>query len=180
MIMKEYADLKDLIAEIKEGGDKILTDLDLDTKDTISKANGYKIFWIGLEIDDPYFQPDDYHGMRLYTYVSNKFKDCKSIAIPIVSFKDVTEERAKNRGYRSTQDAIDFYTEFNSGPQFLVYVGNSYLNILTHFQDLITFFDNETGEVLDGSSVGIILISDGMYKNRSYALDKLLSLSLET
>lgn len=138
---------------------QINTDLDL----TIAKQNGYKIFKIFIEDGDPFYAPDDLHGLRIYTILNNKIKDCKTIAIP---FFEINTEKDK-----------DFFKEYMypDSDDFKVYVNNGYANILCYSQHMTNF----EGENAIGK-IGIILISDGMYTRRANALFRLLSIFSDT
>ena len=164
----EYPDLESLKMAITCKDNYIVTDLNMNTTDTYAKANGYKIFWVIIDPDDPYFEPEDSHGDRIYTYLSNKLRDCKSVAIPIYDFTNAAGENKEEM-------VSHFIKAYKSSDPFQVYVGNGYLNILAN-KNTLDLFHNEEYRYF-GSSIGFILISDGMYKNRSNALDKLLNLT---
>ena len=177
MKFTEYTDLNDLLKEINEDGQYTLCSINNNTNLTFSIKNGYKIFKVILEQSDPFFEPDDYHGERIYTFVSNKFKDCKAIAIPYTSFARLSNEEAISKGFtrNGKDEVLDWYINYESNSDFVVYIGNGYLNLLTHHQTTNLFF--EDNYVLEGAEIGVVLILDCMYKNRNNALNKLLSLT---
>lgn len=176
MIFTEYTDLNDFIRDIEIDGQYTVCSINRSNNLTVSTKNGYKIFKVLIEKDDPFFEPEDYHGDRIYTFVSNKFKDCKAVAIPYISFARLTNEEAISKGYRNGKDEVlEWYTEYESNPEFIVYIGNGYLNIMTNRQYISLFFSED--DSLEGSEIGVILILDCMYKNRNNALNKLLSIA---
>ena len=164
----EYPDLDSLKRAITTDDSYIITDLNMNTKDTYAKSNGYKIFWVMIDKDDPYFEPKSLNGNRIYTFLSNKLRDCKSVVIPIYDFSNAVGEDKEMLVFH-------FKTIYKSSDPFQVYVGNGYLNILTHKDTLDLFYNTDYRYF--GSTVGFIVVSDGMYKNRSNALDKLLNLT---
>lgn len=164
----EYPDLDSLKRVITAENSYIITELNMNTTDTYAKSNGYKIFWVMIDKDDPYFEPEDSHGDRIYTYLSNKLRDCKSVVIPIYDFSNATGE--------DKEEMVTHFIElYKPSDPFQVYVGNGYLNILTN-KNTLDLFHNEEYRYF-GATIGFILVSDGMYKNRSNALDKLLNLT---
>lgn len=126
---------------------------------TVSKKNGYKIFTVYLEEGDPFFEPEDLHGLRIYTVVNNKIKDCKTVAVPF--FEIATE---KEREFFKE----NMYPDFDD---YKVYISNGYANILCYSQLLQNF----EGPNAIGTT-GILLVSDGMYSRRTDSLEKLLSI----
>ena len=163
----EYPDLDSLKRVITDKDAYIVTELNMNTTDTYAKSNGYKIFWVMIDKDDPFFEPEDSHGDRIYTYLSNKLRDCKSVVVPIYDFTNID-------GYKD-EIITQFNERFKPSNPFQVYVGNGYLNILTKYS-IVDLFHNEEYRYF-GATIGFILVSDGMYKNRSNALDKLLNLA---
>ena len=168
-MITSYLKLDDLIDEIfNEHEDKVvITPID-DKHMNISKANGYKIFKITIDPEDPYFEPDDfqcetYHGLRIYTYLSNQFKDCKSIVAPIYEFDTSAIGDTSQVNYVLE----DYQYDKNI---FNVYIGNGYINIMVYGQDLADFHEYHYGKV------SLAIISDGMYHKRNHALETLLSI----
>lgn len=160
MIMQYHEDLDTIRKYIRDQHDSIIiTDLNLTAPNKICRSNGYKIFWIELEKDDNFFEPEDLHGLRIYTSISNRFKDCKSIVIPTYRFSKDTDDGT----------IACFNTEYRSNDIYNVYIGNGYINVLVYRQDLhFDDFDYKPG---------FILVSDGMYHNRKDALEKLLMIA---
>lgn len=163
----EYPDLDSLKRVITDKDAYIVTELNMNTTDTYAKSNGYKIFWVMIDRDDPFFEPEDSHGDRIYTYLSNKLRDCKSVVIPIYDFSNIDGDK--------DEIIAQFNERFKPSNPFQVYVGNGYLNILTKY-NIVDLFHNEEYRYF-GATIGFILVSDGMYRNRSNALDKLLNLA---
>ena len=163
----EYPDLDSLKRVITDKDAYIVTELNMNTTDTYAKSNGYKIFWVMIDRDDPFFEPEDSHGDRIYTYLSNKLRDCKSVVVPIYDFTNIDGDK--------DEIIAQFNERFKPSNPFQVYVGNGYLNILTKY-NIVDLFHNEEYRYF-GATIGFILVSDGMYKNRSNALDKLLNLA---
>ena len=163
----EYPDLDSLKRVITDKDNYIVTELNMNTTDTYAKSNGYKIFWVMIDKDDPFFEPEFSYGKRTYTYLSNKLRDCKSVVIPIYDFTNIDGDK--------DEIIAQFNEHFKPSNPFQVYVGNGYLNILTK-DNIVDRFHNEEGKYF-GATIGFILVSDGMYKNRSNALDKLLNLA---
>ena len=67
----EYPDLDSLKRAITDKDAYIVTELNMNTTDTYAKSNGYKIFWVMIDRDDPFFEPEDSHGDRIYTCSSD-------------------------------------------------------------------------------------------------------------
>lgn len=154
----EYDNLDAIIERVKIDP-LFLCALNTELQFTITKQNGYKIFKIYLEEGDPFFEPEDLHGLRIYTVVNNKIKDCKTVAVPFFEIDDEKErEFFKEHMYPDSDD-------------YKVYVSNGYANILCYSQHLQNF----EGPKAIGKT-GIILISDGMYFRRSNSLLRLLAI----
>lgn len=178
MKFTEYTDLDNLLQEICDDGQYTICQINMkDRPFKVSTKNGYKIFKIIITNEDPFFEPEDWHGYRFYTFLSNKFKDCKAVAIPYISFARLTDEEAIKHGFdRGGKDGVfDWYINFENSPEFTVYIGNGYMNVLTHKCCTNLFFDDESS--LEGSEIGLVIVLDCMYKNRNNALNKLLSLT---
>ena len=94
-------------------------------------------------------------------------------SFPIELFENINE-CSNIDGYKD-EIITQFNEHFKPSNPFQVYVGNGYLNILTH-KNTLDLFHNEEYRYF-GATIGFILVSDGMYKNRSNALDKLLNLA---
>ena len=92
------------------------------------------------------------------------------VFIPVVPIYDFT-----NINGDKDEIIAQFNERFKPSNPFQVYVGNGYLNILTKY-NIVDLFHNEEYRYF-GATIGFILVSDGMYKNRSNALDKLLNLA---
>lgn len=154
----EYDSLDAVIERVKTDP-LFLCPINTESGLTIAKQNGYKIFKIFLEEGDPFFAPDGFHGLRIYTVLNNKIKDCKTVAVP---FFEINNEKDR-----------DFFKEdlYPDSDDFKVYVNNGYANILCYAQHMNNFEgENPIGKM------GIILVSDGMYTRRANALVRLLSI----
>lgn len=154
----EHDDLNEIIDRINEDP-LFLCGINTDIDFPVAKQNGYKIFSIYIEEGDPYYAPEDLNGLRIYTALNIKFKDCKTIAIPFFEIDDMEDK---------TEFLKHFYPDTDS---YRVYINNGYANIILHGQNMQCFEGYEPF-----GKFGMILISDGMYTRRSNALIKLLSI----
>lgn len=157
MIIEDFRDLQDVI-DIIRSNDNMVSDVTNNPQYVITKKNGYKIFVVTIEPDDTYFSPDDYHGDRIYTILSNKLKDLKSVTIPI--FIVDTDKMSMN-----------WFIENYKENDFTAFIGNGYANII---------INNGMYSLMDDGIIPcmkFLIISDGMYNNRSNALLKLISIT---
>lgn len=163
MIITEHENLNEIIDKAKTDH-LFVCGINRDLNIPISKSNGYKIISILLEDGDPYYEPEEFHGLRIYTALSNKFKDCKTIAIP---FWEITNDKL----------LYEFNEWYKPSDPYNVYVNNGYVNILTYGQYMNGFEKSDDSFYL--GKTGVILVSDGMYSKRTDALAKLISIISE-
>lgn len=157
MLIEEFDDLTEVIDFVKSSPN-IVCNINQDLKFPISKKYGYKIFVITIDQDDPAFVPDEYHGDRIYTFLSPKFKDCKSISTPI---------------HMSQIDRDFFIDNFMDDESYKLFIGQGYVNLIVSNSDYEKIRDRTV------SCLKYIIVSDSMYNKRSSALTKLLNI-LET
>lgn len=156
--------IEDAIDTIKKHNPILYTNLNMNPAFNISRKNGYKIFWVSISREDKYFKPEDMHGLRIYTVLSNHFTDNKSAIFPVFQFNN--------------EDTREFVTEYGISSPFNVYIGAGYLNALVYGQENDWFF-NESYKHTDNESFGFLVVQDCMYYSRSNAILKLLSLFKE-
>lgn len=154
----EHDDLNEIIDKINSD-QLFLCNINTGIDFTVAKQNGYKIFSVYIEEGDPYYEPDDLHGLRIYTILNNKFKDCKTIAIPFFEMDGLDHKSQFIRHFRPDADS------------YRVYINNGYANILLYGQDMQCFEGKDPF-----GKFGMVLISDGMYMRRSNAILKLLEI----